>query len=64
MQGFTQKIKTLPTADQYLLVILILAFIVRLAFMWVYPDQNFPDAKAYNTIGNEIFAGKIITNNT
>ena len=31
--------------------------------MWVYPDQHFPDAVAYRTIGEEIFAGKLITNN-
>jgi hypothetical protein len=32
--------------------------------MWIYPDQNFPDAVAYKTIGQEIFSGQIITNNT
>ena len=46
-----------------ILLILLLAFIVRIAVMWVYPDQYFPDAVAYKTIGKEIFAGQIITNN-
>jgi len=31
--------------------------------MWVYPDQHFPDAVAYKTIGQEIFSGEIVTNN-
>ncbi len=31
--------------------------------MWAYPDQYFPDAMAYKTIGKEIFSGETITNN-
>jgi hypothetical protein len=49
--------------DKPLLAVLLFALIVRLMFMWVYPDQNFPDAVAYKTIGEEIFSGKLITNN-
>ena len=30
--------------------------------MWLYPDQNFPDANSYITIGKEIFSGNVITN--
>jgi len=54
----------LTIRDRYLFAILIIAFIVRLVFMWIYPDQNFPDSRAYKTIGNEIFSGNIVTNNT
>ena len=43
-------------------LILLLAAFVRLAFMLVYPDVNFPDAVAYQTIGNEIFSGQVIKN--
>ena len=50
--------------DRQLIVVLLFALIVRLFFMWIYPDQNFPDAVAYKTIGQEIFSGQIITNNT
>ncbi|HIE73211.1 MAG TPA: hypothetical protein EYQ06_02885 [Flavobacteriales bacterium] len=49
--------------DSQLWTILLFALLVRLLFMWVYPDQHFPDAVAYRTIGEEIFAGKLITNN-
>ena len=48
--------------DKHLLIIIVIAFIIRLLVMWLYPDQNFPDAQAYKTIGQEIFTGKIITN--
>jgi 4-amino-4-deoxy-L-arabinose transferase-like glycosyltransferase len=48
--------------DKHLLIIIVIAFIIRLLFMWLYPDQIFPDAQAYKTIGQEIFTGKIITN--
>jgi hypothetical protein len=40
-----------------------LSLIARLVFMWAYPDQYFPDAMAYKTIGKEIFSGETITNN-
>ena len=56
--SFTHLIK-----DRPLLAVLLFAFIVRLMFMWIYPDQHFPDAAAYKAIGEEIFAGKMITNN-
>ncbi len=58
------KYSSLTVKDKYLFSILILALIARLAFMWAYPDQNFPDARAYNFIGNEIMSGSIVTNNT
>jgi len=44
-------------------MILLVSLLVRLFVMWHYPDQNFPDAVAYKTIGKEIFSGNIITNN-
>ena len=49
--------------DKPLLIVLLLSLLVRLVFMWIYPDQHFPDAVAYKTIGREIFSGEIITNN-
>ena len=49
--------------DRQIIAILLFSLMVRLIFMWVYPDQHFPDAVAYKTIGEEIFAGKLITNN-
>jgi len=49
--------------DKPLLIILLFSLIVRLVFMWVYPDQHFPDAVAYKTIGKEIFSGEMVTNN-
>ena len=49
--------------DRPLLMILLVSLLVRLFVMWHYPDQNFPDAVAYKTIGKEIFSGNIITNN-
>jgi 4-amino-4-deoxy-L-arabinose transferase-like glycosyltransferase len=49
-------------ADKPLLIILIITLLVRLLVFWLYPDQNFPDAQAYRTIGNEIFSGQIISN--
>ena len=49
--------------DRPLLIILLVSLLVRLFVMWLYPDQNFPDAVAYKTIGKEIFSGNIITNN-
>jgi len=64
MQSFIKKFSFLSARDRYLFAILMIAFIVRLVFMWVYPDQNFPDSRAYNTIGNEIFSGSMVTNNT
>ncbi len=56
--GFIQLIK-----DKPLIAVLLFSLIVRLVFMWVYPDQHFPDTVAYRTIGEEIFSGKMITNN-
>jgi 4-amino-4-deoxy-L-arabinose transferase-like glycosyltransferase len=49
--------------DKPLLIVLLLSLIARLAFMWIYPDQHFPDAVAYKTMGKEIFSGGIVTNN-
>jgi len=48
--------------DKPLLTILVFSLVARLVFMWIYPDQHFPDAVAYETIGKEIFSGKIVTN--
>jgi 4-amino-4-deoxy-L-arabinose transferase-like glycosyltransferase len=45
-----------------IVLILILAACARLIFMLVYPDVDFPDAVAYQTIGNEIFSGQVIKN--
>ena len=63
MQSFIKKFSFLSLRDRYLFAILITALIVRLVFMWVYPDQNFPDSRAYITMGNEIFSGSLVTNN-
>ena len=49
--------------DKPLLIILLFSLLVRLVVMIVYPDQHFPDAVAYKTIGKEIFSGEMITNN-
>jgi 4-amino-4-deoxy-L-arabinose transferase-like glycosyltransferase len=49
--------------DKPLLIVLSISLIVRLIFMWIYPDQHFPDAVAYRTIGKEIFSGDMVTNN-
>ena len=64
MQTLIKKYSYVYAKNRYLYSILILAFIVRLLFMWFYPDQNFPDSRAYKTIGNEIFSGVMVTNNT
>jgi hypothetical protein len=50
--------------DRQIFTILLFSLLIRLVFMWVYPDQHFPDAVAYKTIGEEIFSGNLITNNT
>jgi len=42
--------------------IILIGLIVRLIFVFFFPDQNFPDAQAYRNIGIEIFSGKQITN--
>ncbi len=44
-------------------LILSVALLFRLLFFYLYPELDFPDARAYRTIGNEIFSGQIITNN-
>jgi 4-amino-4-deoxy-L-arabinose transferase-like glycosyltransferase len=49
--------------DKPLLTVLTIALVLRLLVMWFYPDQHFPDAQAYITIGREIFSGNIVTNN-
>ena len=49
--------------NSLLFFLLSFSLIVRIFFLIYYPDTNFPDAQAYETIGNEIFAGKLITNN-
>ena len=58
-----KKELSLLLKDRPLLTILLVSFLVRLFVMWLFPDQNFPDALAYKTIGKEIFSGNIITNN-
>jgi hypothetical protein len=49
--------------DKPLISILIIALVIRIVVFLLYPDQLFPDATAYRTIGQEIFTGKTITNN-
>jgi len=49
--------------DKPLITILFFALVVRLIVFLLYPDQLFPDASAYRTIGKEIFAGETIANN-
>lgn len=50
--------------DRQIFAILLFSLLIRLVFMWMYPSQHFPDAVAYKTIGEEIFSGNLITNNT
>lgn len=50
------------TFSRGLLWVLVVAVLLRLGFYVVYPALHFPDAIAYRTIGQEIFAGQIITN--
>ena len=49
--------------NKYLSSILLLALILRLLLFVFYPDQNFPDAKAYRTMGYQIFNGELVSNN-
>ena len=39
-----------------------LALVLRLLIFFLYPDQNFPDARAYRTMGYQIFNGEMISN--
>ena len=54
---------SIQSKNNAVILILLFAFFLRLFFMYFYPDQNFPDAKAYKFIGEQIFSGNIITNN-
>jgi len=49
--------------NKYLGAILLLALLLRLLLFLFYPDQNFPDAKAYRTMGYQIFNGDLVSNN-
>jgi len=49
--------------NKWLCGVLLLALILRLLLLVFYPDQNFPDAKAYRTMGYQIFNGEVISNN-
>jgi len=42
--------------------LLLFAFLLRLFLFYVYPDQNFPDAGAYRTMGVELFSGDLVSN--
>ncbi|MDC0599153.1 hypothetical protein OAO97_00935 [Candidatus Pseudothioglobus singularis] len=46
-----------------LIILLLLAILSRFLFLFIYPELNFPDARAYQKIGHEIFSGELITNN-
>ena len=48
--------------DPLLVCLLAFSFLVRLLFLIVFPELDFPDARAYQTIGKEIFSGELITN--
>ena len=41
---------------------MLFAFFLRLLIYYVYPDQNFPDAGAYRTMGIELFSGDLVSN--
>tara|TARA_B110000008_G_C16964764_1_gene561518 strand:- start:980 stop:2167 length:1188 start_codon:yes stop_codon:yes gene_type:complete len=49
--------------NKWLVSILLLALLLRLMLLALYPDQNFPDARAYRTMGYQIFNGEVISNN-
>ena len=42
--------------------ILLFSLILRLLFLNFFPELNFPDARAYEAIGKQIFSGELITN--
>jgi hypothetical protein len=48
--------------NKWLSGILLLALVLRLLIFFLYPDQNFPDARAYRTMGYQIFNGEMISN--
>ena len=48
--------------NKWLSGILLFALILRLLIFFLYPDQNFPDARAYRTMGYQIFNGEMISN--
>jgi len=43
--------------------ILVLAVLLRILILWIYPDQNFPDAAAYITSGQDLFTTGIMGEN-
>jgi 4-amino-4-deoxy-L-arabinose transferase-like glycosyltransferase len=49
--------------NYFLIVLLLFATLARFLFLFIYPELNFPDARAYQKIGHEIFSGELITNN-
>ena len=48
--------------NKWLISIILFAFLMRLIILALYPDQNFPDARAYRTMGYQLFNGEVITN--
>ena len=46
-----------------LIAIMALGFLLRIAALIFYPDQNFPDAQVYEDSGNSFFATGIISSN-
>ena len=49
--------------DPFIFLILAFSLLIRILFLVFFPELDFPDARAYETIGNQIFSGEIITNN-
>jgi hypothetical protein len=48
--------------NKWLVSIVLFALILRLILLAFYPDQNFPDARAYRTMGYQLFNGEVISN--
>jgi len=55
------KISYSPLPRKELGLIFFSAFLIRVAYLLIFPDQGFPDAVAYETSGKEIFSGNLIT---
>jgi hypothetical protein len=49
--------------DSLIFFILSFSLIIRILFLLFFPELDFPDARAYETMGGQIFAGELITNN-
>ena len=57
-----KQLALLLKEHRLLIVALTIALAVRLLFLFFYPELNFPDAKGYRTIGEELLSHKLITN--